>query len=79
MAKMKKKRAPAYGVPDDDIAEMMAEDFRRARPFLEAFPEFAESVKRLRGMPRLENQEEQVTLRLDPEEVAAFKEEGRGW
>jgi uncharacterized protein (DUF4415 family) len=79
MAKTKKKRPPAYGVPDEDIPEMTAEDFRNARPFLEVFPEFAEAVKRMRGRPRAEHPKVQVTLRLDPEVVNAFKEEGRGW
>ena len=79
MAEAKRKRPPAYGIPDDDIPEMTAKDFRRARPFVEVFPEFAEDVKRLRGRPRSENPKVQVTLRLDPEVVNAFKEEGRGW
>jgi uncharacterized protein (DUF4415 family) len=79
MTKARKKRPPAFGAPDDDIPEMTVSDFRRARPFLEAFPEFAEDVKRLRGRPRAEHPKVQVTLRLDPEVIDAFKEEGRGW
>jgi uncharacterized protein (DUF4415 family) len=79
MAKAKVKRPPAFGTPDDDIPEMTAKDFRKARPFLEVFPEFTEAVKRLRGRPRAEHPKVQVTLRLDPEVVDAFKEDGRGW
>jgi uncharacterized protein (DUF4415 family) len=79
MAKAKRKRPSAYGVPDEDIPEMTEEDFRKARPFLEVFPEFTEAVKRMRGRPRAEHPKVQVTLRLDPEVVDAFKEEGRGW
>jgi len=80
MAKAKAKRLPpAFGVPDEDIPEMTGKDFRQARPFLEVFPEFTEAVKQLRGRPRAEHPKVQVTLRLDPEVVNAFKEDGRGW
>jgi uncharacterized protein (DUF4415 family) len=33
----------------------------------------------MRGRPRAEHPKVQVTLRLDPEVVNAFKEDGRGW
>ncbi|HSZ73777.1 MAG TPA: BrnA antitoxin family protein [Rhizomicrobium sp.] len=66
-------------IDDPDNPELTDEDFRNARPFLEVFPEFTEAVKRLRGRPRVEHPKVQVTLRLDPEVVSAFKEEGRGW
>lgn len=64
---------------DPDNPEWTKKDFREARPFLEVFPEFTEAVKQLRGRPRAENPKVQVTLRLDPEVVNAFKEDGRGW
>ena len=66
-------------IDDPDNPEWTKEDFRNARPFVEVFPEFAEDVKRLRGRPRAEHPKVQVTLRLDPDVVNAFKEEGRGW
>ena len=66
-------------IDDPDNPEWTKEDFRTARPFLEVFPEFTDAVKKLRGRPRAENPKLQVTLRLDPEVVNAFKEEGRGW
>jgi len=62
-----------------DEPEWTKEGFRRARPFLEVFPEFTEAIKRLRGRPKAKNPKVQVTLRLDPEVVRSFKEEGRGW
>jgi uncharacterized protein (DUF4415 family) len=62
-----------------DDPEWTREDFRNARPFLEVFPEFTEAVKKLRGRPRAEHPKVQVTLRLDPEVVNAFKKDGRGW
>ncbi|HVT25601.1 MAG TPA: BrnA antitoxin family protein [Rhizomicrobium sp.] len=79
MARVKAKHPPAFGIPDKDIPEMTGRDFRQARPFLEVFPEFTEAVKRMRGRPRAEHPKVQVTLRLDPEVVNAFKEDGRGW
>ncbi|HEY5237807.1 MAG TPA: BrnA antitoxin family protein [Rhizomicrobium sp.] len=71
-------RKPKYK-DDPDNLELTDADFRNARPFLEVFPEFADAVKRLRGRPRAEHPKVQVTLRLDPDVVSAFKEEGRGW
>src|SRR6185312_12550649 len=39
MATAHKKKPPIYGVPDDDIPEVTAEQFRRARPIKDEFPE----------------------------------------
>jgi uncharacterized protein (DUF4415 family) len=75
MAKLKPK-PPRYGTPDEDIPEMTLEDFRRARPFKEVFPEL---YKRLRGRPKLANPKQHVSLRLDPEVLAGFKAQGPGW
>lgn len=36
-------------------------------------------MKRRIGRPKSENPKVQVTLRLDPEVIAAFKEGGPGW
>ncbi|RWC27040.1 MAG: hypothetical protein EOS27_23070 [Mesorhizobium sp.] len=55
------------------------EDFRSARPFAEVFPELAESIRRSRGRPALDNPKKQVTLRLDSEVVAQFRAGGPGW
>jgi|HubBroStandDraft_2_1064218.scaffolds.fasta_scaffold264594_2 uncharacterized protein (DUF4415 family) len=79
MAARKKIKPPEYGVPDSENPEWTAEDFRRAKPFAEMFPDLVEGARRLRGRPRAEHPKVQVTLRLDPEVVSAFKEEGRGW
>jgi uncharacterized protein (DUF4415 family) len=64
---------------DPDNPEWTEEDFKNARPFTEVFPELAESIRRARGRPTLENPKKQVTLRLDSEVVARFRAEGRGW
>jgi uncharacterized protein (DUF4415 family) len=79
VSKRKKIRPPKYGVPDDENPEMTDEDFRLAKPFAEMFPDLVEGARRLRGRPRAVHPKVQVTLRLDPDVVSAFKEEGRGW
>ena len=64
---------------DPDNPEWTEEDFKNARPFVEVFPELAESIRRGRGRPMLENPKKQVTLRLDSEVVARFRAGGPGW
>jgi len=59
--------------------EWTEKDFKKARPFAEVFPELAESIRRARGRPALENPKKQVTLRLDSEVVARFRAGGPGW
>lgn len=59
-----------------DSPEMTEEDIRNAKPFAEAFPALAESIKRSRGRPKVESPKEAVTLRLSPETVARFKAAG---
>lgn len=63
---------------DPDDAEATDEQLARARPFAEAFPELAASIKRTRGAGK-KPLKELVTLRLDPDVVAAFKADGSGW
>ena len=64
---------------DPDNPEWTEQDFKNARPFAEVFPELAESIRRARGRPALENPKKQVTLRLDSEVVAKYRASGRGW
>lgn len=62
-----------------DNPEWTEEDFRNARPFAEVFPDLAESIRRSRGRPALDNPKKQVTLRLDSDVVARFRAGGPGW
>ena len=62
-----------------DNPEWTEEDFRKARPFAEVFPELAESIRRSRGRPVLDNPKKQVTLRLDDEVVTRLRAGGPGW
>jgi uncharacterized protein (DUF4415 family) len=62
-----------------DNPEWTAEDFKNARPFAEVFPELAESIRRSRGRPAAEKPKRQISLRLDPDVIDAFKATGKGW
>jgi uncharacterized protein (DUF4415 family) len=62
-----------------DNPEWTEEDFKNARPFAEVFPEFAESIRRARGRPVVEARKRQISLRLDPDVIDAFKATGKGW
>lgn len=62
-----------------DNPEWTEEDFRNARPFAEVFPEWAEEIRRSRGRPKVEQPKRQVSLRLDPDVIDAFKATGKGW
>lgn len=61
-----------------DNPEWTAEDFRKARPFAEAFPAMAEAIRRSRG-PQKSPVKVPVTIRLDAVIVEAFKATGDGW
>jgi uncharacterized protein (DUF4415 family) len=64
---------------DPDNPEWTEQDFRRARPFRDVFPELVESIDRSRGRPRLETPKKLVTLRLDQDVVEKFRATGKGW
>lgn len=62
-----------------DNPEWTKEDFARARPFSEVFPDLHASIKRSRGRPKVENPKEAVTLGLSPDTIEKFKATGDGW
>jgi uncharacterized protein (DUF4415 family) len=75
---------------DPDAAEATDEEIAQARPFVEAFPDLAESivrarpdlaetVRRARGRPKLEKSRRQISIRLDPDVIEKFKATGKGW
>ena len=53
-------------------------DFAKAKPFAEALPELAASIRRGRG-PNKAPTKKLVSLRLSPEVVEHFKSKGPGW
>ena len=71
--------------PDEDNPEWTKDDFARARPAAEVLPEFIgknatqELMRRSRGRPKKADRKVNQTLRLDPDVLEAFRQEGSGW
>jgi uncharacterized protein (DUF4415 family) len=64
---------------DPDNPEATDEELADFKPFAEAFPELAESIRRTRGRPPKPEAKLAVTLRLDPDTLARFKAQGPDW
>jgi uncharacterized protein (DUF4415 family) len=63
-----------------DNPEWTEEDFKKARPFAEVFPELAESIRKsIAGRPKLERPKQPVSIRLDQDVIEHFKAGGEGW
>ena len=80
----RKDNDDAASHPDDDNPEWTREEIRNARPALDVIAEVfgseaAESVKRGRGRPEKPGRKVNQTLRLDPDVLEAFRQEGSGW
>jgi uncharacterized protein (DUF4415 family) len=54
-------------------------DFARAKPLDAVDPAFAEALKRGPGRPKVEKPKKAISLRLDPDAIAAFQATGKGW
>jgi len=72
--------------PDEDNPEWTKNDFARARPAAEVLPELfigknatQELMRRSRGRPKKADRKVNQTLRLDPDVLEAFRQEGSGW
>jgi uncharacterized protein (DUF4415 family) len=81
---VKKEFEPGRGYSKEDwdavdSPELTDEQIAQAKPFAEAFPDLAESIKRSRGRPPVEKPLQQISIRLDPDVIAKFKATGRGW
>src|ERR1700758_3291455 len=61
-----------------DSPEWTEADFARARPFAEALPELAKSIRKGRG-PNKAPTKKLVSLRLSRDVIEHFKSQGRGW
>lgn len=65
---------------DPDAPEATDEQLAQAKPFDEVFPALAENMrKNVGGRPKSENPKVAVSLRLDQDIVARFKDTGPGW
>jgi uncharacterized protein (DUF4415 family) len=81
---MDKRKHDAASRPDDENPEWTAEDFRKARPALEAIGDVcgetsAEAVRRRPGRPSNPDRKVNQTLRLDADVLTAYRELGPGW
>lgn len=66
--------------PDPEIERPLSNaELAKFRPFDKVLPDVAESIKRSRGRPPVDNPKKQVTLRLDAEVVEKLRASGRGW
>lgn len=81
---MAKKTDDRASRPDEDNPEWTAADFKKARPAHEVFAEVfgskaGEAVKNLGGRPKKADKKVSKTLRLDPDVLEAYRQEGKGW
>jgi uncharacterized protein (DUF4415 family) len=81
--KAKGKDDPASR-PDEDNPEWTQEEMLRARPALAIVeqlfgPAAAESLRRGRGRPGKPDRKVNLTLRIDPDVLEAYRQEGKGW
>jgi uncharacterized protein (DUF4415 family) len=71
--------------PDEDNPEWTKADFATARAAAEVLPEFIgakateELMRRGRGRPPKPDKKINQTLRLDPDVLEAFRQQGSGW
>jgi uncharacterized protein (DUF4415 family) len=64
---------------DPDAPEATDAELAQARPFAEAFPALADSIRRSRGRPRVAAPKQAVSLRVDPATLAKFQSSTREW
>jgi uncharacterized protein (DUF4415 family) len=79
---MPKIRNKGYSARDlrevSDNPEFTKEDFAKAKPFAEVFPELAASIRRGRG-PNKSPTKKLVSIRLSGQVLDAYKATGPGW
>ena len=81
----KKTKDDRVARPDDDNPKWTKEDFAKARPAADVLPRFIgegatqELMRRSRGRPPKADRKVNQTLRLDPDVLEAFRQEGAGW
>lgn len=61
-----------------DNPEWTEKDFAKARPFTEAFPGIASTIRKGRG-PNKAPTKKLISLRLSPAVIEHFKAKGEGW
>ena len=79
MPNIKRKGYSARDLRDvSDNPELTKEDFAKARPFAEALPELAASIRKGRG-PNKAPTKKLISLRLSGQVIDAYKAKGPGW
>jgi uncharacterized protein (DUF4415 family) len=79
MPNIKKKGYSARDLRDvSNNPELTKKDFTKARPFAEALPELAASIRKGRG-PNKAPTKKLVSLRLSGEVIDAYRAKGPGW
>jgi uncharacterized protein (DUF4415 family) len=79
MPNAKKKGYSARDLREvSDNPKWTKEDFAKAKPFAEVFPELAASIRRGRG-PNKAPTKKLVSLRLSAQVLEAYKAKGPGW
>src|SRR6202011_6320811 len=83
MGKQQKSFKPGQGYSKkdwDDVEspELTAEEFAKAKPFAEALPGLAASIRKGRG-PNKAPTKKLVTIRLSGQVLEAYKAKGPGW
>jgi uncharacterized protein (DUF4415 family) len=83
MGKRQKSFKPGHGYSRkdwDDVRspKLTAEEIGKAKPFAEALPELAASIRRGRG-PNKAPTKKLVSLRLSGQVIEAYKAKGPGW
>ena len=81
---MSRQDDDAASRPDKDNPEWTREDFRTARPAIEAIGEIfgaqaAEAIRRRGGRPVKPDRKVNQTLRLDLDVLEAYRQQGPGW
>ncbi|MGH9785956.1 MAG: BrnA antitoxin family protein [Terriglobia bacterium] len=82
---MSSTKRPNPERPDEENPEWTRGDMAKARPAAEVLPKFIgrkatqELLRRGRGRPKKKDRKINQTLRIDPDVLAAYRQEGKGW
>ena len=78
-------KTPNPELIDDENPEITPEELHRARPASEVLAQLIgekatqELLRRSRGRPPKDDKKVSTTVRLDPDVLEAFQQEGKGW
>ena len=76
---MASSRKPDPYLIDEDNAPLTDEEIKDLRPAKEVFAELGIPMPRPRGRPPKPDRKVQVTIRLDPDVLEAWRSTGPGW